>query len=102
MKKRIICLLLCAVTLLPSLTAPVSAAPADETAQTPASEAANYLQQGDYFVISPAEKWQAFLDFSKPGFNAEIKRVACLLYTSQSELIILTLFCTSPRCSPCH
>ena len=32
MKKRIICLLLCAVTLLPSLTAPVSAAPADETA----------------------------------------------------------------------
>ena len=52
MKKRIICLLLCAVTLLPSLTAPVSAAPADETAQTPASEAANYLQQGDYFVIS--------------------------------------------------
>lgn len=38
MKKRIICLLLCAVTLLPSLTAPVSAAPADETAQTPASE----------------------------------------------------------------
>ena len=34
MKKRIICLLLCAVTLLPSLTAPVSAAPADETAQT--------------------------------------------------------------------
>ena len=59
MKKRIICLLLCAVTLLPSLTAPVLAAPADETAQTPASEAANYLQQGDYFVISPAEKWQA-------------------------------------------
>lgn len=31
MKKRIICLLLCAVTLLPSLTAPVSAAPTDET-----------------------------------------------------------------------
>ena len=52
MKKRIICLLLCAVTLLPSLTAPVSAAPADETAQTPASEAANYLQQGDYFPRS--------------------------------------------------
>lgn len=46
MKKRIICLLLCAVTLLPSLTAPVSAAPADETAQTPASEAANYLAAG--------------------------------------------------------
>lgn len=40
MKKRIICLLLCAVTLLPSLTAPVSAAPVDETVQTPASEAA--------------------------------------------------------------
>lgn len=84
MKKRIICLLLCAVTLLPSLTAPVSAAPADETAQTPASEAANYLQQGDYFVISPAEKWQAFLDFSKPGFNAEIKRVA--VATTEWEL----------------
>jgi len=31
MKKRIICLLLCAVTLLPSLTAPVSAAPAAES-----------------------------------------------------------------------
>ena len=84
MKKRIICLLLCAVTLLPSLTAPVSAAPADETAQTPASEAANYLQQGDYFVISPAEKWQAFLDFSKPGLNAEIKRVA--VATTEWEL----------------
>ena len=84
MKKRIICLLLCAVTLLPSLTAPVSAAPADETAQTPASEAANYLQQGDYFVISPAEKWQAFLDLSKPGFNAEIKRVA--VATTEWEL----------------
>ena len=84
MKKRIICLLLCAVTLLPSLTTPVSAAPADETAQTPASEAANYLQQGDYFVISPAEKWQAFLDFSKPGFNAEIKRVA--VATTEWEL----------------
>ena len=84
MKKRIICLLLCAVTLLPSLTAPVSAAPADEAAQTPASEAANYLQQGDYFVISPAEKWQAFLDFSKPGFNAEIKRVA--VATTEWEL----------------
>ncbi|WP_419046284.1 phosphatidylinositol-specific phospholipase C domain-containing protein, partial [Dysosmobacter sp.] len=84
MKKRIICLLLCAVTLLPSLTAPVSAAPADETAQTPASEAANYLQQGDYFVISPAEKWQAFLDLSKPGLNAEIKRVA--VATTEWEL----------------
>ena len=84
MKKRIICLLLCAVTLLPSLTAPVSAAPADGTAQTPASEAANYLQQGDYFVISPAEKWQAFLDLSKPGFNAEIKRVA--VATTEWEL----------------
>ena len=84
MKKRIICLLLCAVTLLPSLTAPVSAAPTDETAQTPASEAANYLQQGDYFVISPAEKWQAFLDLSKPGFNAEIKRVA--VATTEWEL----------------
>lgn len=84
MKKRIICLLLCAVTLLPSLTTPVSAAPADETAQTPASEAANYLQQGDYFVISPAEKWQAFLDLSKPGFNAEIKRVA--VATTEWEL----------------
>ena len=84
MKKRIICLLLCAVTLLPSLTAPVLAAPADETAQTPASEAANYLQQGDYFVISPAEKWQAFLDLSKPGFNAEIKRVA--VATTEWEL----------------
>ena len=84
MKKRIICLLLCAVTLLPSLTAPVSAAPADETAQTPASEAANYLQQGDYFVISPAEKWQAFLDLSKPGFNAKIKRVA--VATTEWEL----------------
>ena len=35
MKKRIICLLLCAVTLLPSLTAPASAAPVDETAQLP-------------------------------------------------------------------
>lgn len=84
MKKRIICLLLCAVTLLPSLTAPVLAAPADETAQTPASEAANYLQQGDYFVISPAEKWQAFLDLSKPGLNAEIKRVA--VATTEWEL----------------
>ena len=84
MKKRIICLLLCAVTLLPSLTAPVSASPADETAQTPASEAANYLQQGDYFVISPAEKWQAFLDLSKPGLNAEIKRVA--VATTEWEL----------------
>ena len=84
MKKRIICLLLCAVTLLPSLTAPVSAAPADETAQTPASEAADYLQQGDYFVISPAEKWQAFLDLSKPGFNAKIKRVA--VATTEWEL----------------
>ena len=84
MKKRIICLLLCAVTLLPSLTAPVSAAPADETAQTPASEAANYLQQGDYFVISPAEKWQAFLDLSKPGLNAGIKRVA--VATTEWEL----------------
>lgn len=84
MKKRIICLLLCAVTLLPSLTAPVSAAPADETVQTPASEAADYLQQGDYFVISPAEKWQAFLDFSKPGLNAEIKRVA--VATTEWEL----------------
>ena len=84
MKKRIICLLLCAVTLLPSLTAPVSAAPADETAQTPASEAANYLQQGDYFVISPAEKWQAFLDLSKPGLNAKIKRVA--VATTEWEL----------------
>ena len=84
MKKRIICLLLCAVTLLPSLTAPVSAAPADETAQTPASEAANYLQQGDYFVISPAEKWQAFLDLSKPGLNVKIKRVA--VATTEWEL----------------
>lgn len=84
MKKRIICLLLCAVTLLPSLTAPVSAAPTDETAQTPASEAANYLQQGDYFVISPAEKWQAFLDLSKPGLNAGIKRVA--VATTEWEL----------------
>ena len=84
MKKRIICLLLCAVTLLPSLTAPVSAAPVDETAQTPASEAANYLQQGDYFVISPAEKWQAFLDLSKPGLNARIKRVA--VATTEWEL----------------
>ena len=84
MKKRIICLLLCAVTLLPSLTAPVSAAPADETAQTPASEAADYLQQGDYFVISPAEKWQAFLDLSKPGLNAGIKRVA--VATTEWEL----------------
>ena len=84
MKKRIICLLLCAVTLLPSLTAPVSAAPADETVQTPASEAANYLQQGDYFVISPAEKWQAFLDLSKPGLNAKIKRVA--VATTEWEL----------------
>ena len=84
MKKRIICLLLCAATLLPSLTAPVSAAPVDETVQTPASEAANYLQQGDYFVISPAEKWQAFLDLSKPGFNAKIKRVA--VATTEWEL----------------
>lgn len=84
MKKRIICLLLCAVTLLPSLTAPVSAAPADETVQTPASEAANYLQQGDYFVISPAEKWQAFLDLSKPGLHAKIKRVA--VATTEWEL----------------
>ena len=84
MKKRIICLLLCAVTLLPSLTAPVSAAPVDETVQTPASEAANYLQQGDYFVISPAEKWQAFLDLSKPGLNAKIKRVA--VATTEWEL----------------
>lgn len=84
MKKRIICLLLCAVTLLPSLTAPVSAAPVDETVQTPASEAADYLQQGDYFVISPAEKWQAFLDLSKPGFNAKIKRVA--VATTEWEL----------------
>ena len=84
MKKRIICLLLCAVTLLPSLTAPVSAAPADETTQTPASEAANYLREGDYFVISPAEKWQAFLDLSKPGFNAKIKRVA--VATTEWEL----------------
>nr|WP_302648959.1 phosphatidylinositol-specific phospholipase C domain-containing protein [uncultured Dysosmobacter sp.] len=84
MKKRIICLLLCAAMLLPSLTAPVSAAPADETAQTPASEAANYLQQGDYFVISPAEKWQAFLDLSKPGLNVKIKRVA--VATTEWEL----------------
>ena len=84
MKKRIICLLLCAVTLLPSLTAPVSAAPVDETVQTPASEAANYLQQGDYFVISPAEKWQAFLNPSKPGFKVEIKRVA--VATTEWEL----------------
>lgn len=84
MKKRIICLLLCAATLLPSLTAPVSAAPVDETAQTPASEAANYLQQGDYFVISPAEKWQAFLDLSKPGLHAKIKRVA--VATTEWEL----------------
>ena len=84
MKKRIICLLLCAVTLLPSLTATVSAAPADETVQTPASEAANYLQQGDYFVISPAEKWQAFLDLSKPGLHAKIKRVA--VTTTEWEL----------------
>ena len=84
MKKRIICLLLCAATLLPSLTAPVSAAPVDETVQTPASEAADYLQQGDYFVISPAEKWQAFLDLSKPGLNAKIKRVA--VATTEWEL----------------
>lgn len=84
MKKRIICLLLCAVTLLPSLTATVSAAPADETVQTPASEAADYLQQGDYFVISPAEKWQAFLDLSKPGLHAKIKRVA--VATTEWEL----------------
>ena len=35
MKKRIICLLLCAVTLLPSLTAPVSAAPKLPPAQRP-------------------------------------------------------------------
>ena len=84
MKKRIICLLLCAVTLLPSLTAPVSAAPADETVQTPASEAADYLRAGDYFVISPAEKWQAFLDLSKPGLNAGIKRVA--VATTEWEL----------------
>ena len=84
MKKRIICLLLCAATLLPSLTVPVSAAPVDETVQTPASEAANYLQQGDYFVISPAEKWQAFLDLSKPGLNARIKRVA--VATTEWEL----------------
>lgn len=41
-------------------------------------------QQGDYFVISPAEKWQAFLDLSKPGFNAEIKRVA--VATTEWEL----------------
>lgn len=35
-------------------------------------------------MISPAEKWQAFLDFSKPGFNAEIKRVA--VATTEWEL----------------
>ena len=54
MKKRIICLLLCAVTLLPSLTAPVSA-PADETAQTPASEAAIICNRGLLRDL-PAEK----------------------------------------------
>lgn len=35
-------------------------------------------------MISPAEKWQAFLDLSKPGFNAEIKRVA--VATTEWEL----------------
>lgn len=73
MKKRIICLLLCAVMLLPSLTAPVSAATAE---QTPAGEASNYLRLGDYFVISPAEKWQAF--------GSEMKRVA--VATTEWEL----------------
>ncbi len=49
MKKRILCLLLCTAMLLPSLMVQTSAANAAAT---------GYLEEGDYIVIAPAEKWQ--------------------------------------------
>ena len=78
MKKRVICLLLCAFMLLPYLTVRA------EAANTAASAAANYLKKGDYIVISPAEKWKATASISAAGLKTEVRRVA--VTTTEWEL----------------